>query len=618
MYGNGVNTKRTYNPTNGQLLSIYTTDGVQTLQDLSYSYDHLNNVKSRADGKLNYSESYEYDDLERLTQSTLTVTGLSSATRDWSYDKVGNLETIDSSSFSYDETDKLRAIPDQSKTYEYDANGNQKENAGRTITWSSFNKPIKLKQGTQQTEFIYNADHSRMRKLNKDSLMLTKDTVYFGNYEKIIESNGNIEHRYHVSVGNSVVAIRSVKTDAAGLPLSPASSNYLHKDALGSVDLITDDKAAEVVRLAYTPYGKRRNIDALQELTDYGSLSISNFTPLLTTRGYTGHEHIDELDLIHMNGRVYDPDSGRFMSADPYVYNPYSTQGFNRYSYVRGNPLKYVDPSGFYGSPSNPHNDQDGGVNAGLGGDGDGGGYTNPGNPHAEGDDNSSPPTAPVDDLSNGDDFDSENASWSGFGVEQQVADQGFSMSSLGGYEPVMGVLDYVWEFIKIVVNIPTTLIGGLVFGLAHLYGEFAQSMGWSSLEPEIDFGFGTIQFLNNPLMPKYGAIVIGNISAYGYGWGPNTIHEGFLLGAQEQAHVSQHGFINVVGFVLDSLFGTSINTAGLLGLTAQGSFGLAGMASTGEFNHIGWHSPANLLEQGPHPTAGSEITSWGGFGINY
>ncbi len=48
-----------------------------------------------------------------------------------------------------------------------------------------------------------------------------------------------------------------------------------------------------------------------------------------------------------MNGRVYDPDAGRFMSADPFVSNPYGTQGFSRYGYVSNNPLKYTDPSGF-------------------------------------------------------------------------------------------------------------------------------------------------------------------------------------------------------------------------------------------------------------------------------
>jgi RHS repeat-associated protein len=60
------------------------------------------------------------------------------------------------------------------------------------------------------------------------------------------------------------------------------------------------------------------------------------------------HEHLDALGLIHMNGRIYDPAIGRFMSADPGVPHPLDIQSFNRYSYTRNNPLVYVDPDGFY------------------------------------------------------------------------------------------------------------------------------------------------------------------------------------------------------------------------------------------------------------------------------
>ena len=49
-----------------------------------------------------------------------------------------------------------------------------------------------------------------------------------------------------------------------------------------------------------------------------------------------------------MNGRVYDPELGRFLSADPHIQNPYSSQSYNRYSYVQNNPLKYTDPSGYF------------------------------------------------------------------------------------------------------------------------------------------------------------------------------------------------------------------------------------------------------------------------------
>jgi hypothetical protein len=51
--------------------------------------------------------------------------------------------------------------------------------------------------------------------------------------------------------------------------------------------------------------------------------------------------------LVHMNGRVYDPAIGRFLSADPFIDCEQNTQGWNRYSYVKGGVLRYTDPSGY-------------------------------------------------------------------------------------------------------------------------------------------------------------------------------------------------------------------------------------------------------------------------------
>ncbi len=47
-----------------------------------------------------------------------------------------------------------------------------------------------------------------------------------------------------------------------------------------------------------------------------------------------------------MNGRLYDPIVGRFLSPDNYVQSPGFTQSFNRYSYAWNNPLRYTDPDG--------------------------------------------------------------------------------------------------------------------------------------------------------------------------------------------------------------------------------------------------------------------------------
>ena len=93
-----------------------------------------------------------------------------------------------------------------------------------------------------------------------------------------------------------------------------------------------------VESLSYDPHGKRREVD--------WQAAVLPIDPLETPRGFTGHEHLDKLALIHMNGRVYDPALGRFLSADPIVQFPASTQGLNRYAYAANNPLGFTDPSG--------------------------------------------------------------------------------------------------------------------------------------------------------------------------------------------------------------------------------------------------------------------------------
>nr|WP_290444442.1 RHS repeat-associated core domain-containing protein [Pseudoalteromonas sp. XMcav2-N] len=68
------------------------------------------------------------------------------------------------------------------------------------------------------------------------------------------------------------------------------------------------------------------------------------------SRSYTGHEPITlggDNRIIHMNGRIYDADTGRFMQADPFVQAPNNLQNYNAYTYVLNNPLSYTDPSGY-------------------------------------------------------------------------------------------------------------------------------------------------------------------------------------------------------------------------------------------------------------------------------
>ena len=69
----------------------------------------------------------------------------------------------------------------------------------------------------------------------------------------------------------------------------------------------------------------------------------------VSTRGFTGHEHLDDVELIHMNGRAFDYNLGRFLSVDPFIVFPKNSQSINAYSYLMNNPLSGTDPSGYTG-----------------------------------------------------------------------------------------------------------------------------------------------------------------------------------------------------------------------------------------------------------------------------
>jgi len=53
-----------------------------------------------------------------------------------------------------------------------------------------------------------------------------------------------------------------------------------------------------------------------------------------------------DFNLYNMNGRLYDPVVGRFLSPDPFIQDPSFSQSYNRYSYALNNPLKFTDYSG--------------------------------------------------------------------------------------------------------------------------------------------------------------------------------------------------------------------------------------------------------------------------------
>jgi RHS repeat-associated protein len=165
----------------------------------------------------------------------------------------------------------------------------------------------------------------------------SKVTYYVGNVEFIREGITSSTKRY---VGGYLV-ITNVGNN-------PATFDYLLRDSLGSIDTIASETGVLKSRQSFNAHGQRRQVAQSGITASWSVLSLfqaSLFNTSPTTQGYTGHEQLDAVGLVHMNARLYDPELGRFIQADDFV-EPEATQGLNRYSYVLNNPMSATDPSG--------------------------------------------------------------------------------------------------------------------------------------------------------------------------------------------------------------------------------------------------------------------------------
>ncbi|MCK9506520.1 MAG: RHS repeat-associated core domain-containing protein [Porticoccaceae bacterium] len=247
------------------------------------------------------------------------------------------------------------SVGTKTASYSYDANGNLLSGDGRTVTWSAFDKPLSISQSGASSTMTYGAERNLITK-SETTGGNTTSTVYSGGYEKVTLP-GNITEERHNIAGNTVVTYTNRTAGSAGT----LKTRYLHKDHLGSVTVITNESGNEVEAFSFDPWGKRRAMSLAQLQSILGNWSTldanqrrnltigaQTLTSAITDKGFTGHRQLDSVGLIHMGGRVYDAEIGRFLSADPFVQDSTNLQALNRYSYVQNNPLSYTDPSGYF------------------------------------------------------------------------------------------------------------------------------------------------------------------------------------------------------------------------------------------------------------------------------
>ncbi|TGL62923.1 SpvB/TcaC N-terminal domain-containing protein [Leptospira sarikeiensis] len=356
--GNGVQTAYTYD-TKQRLIRIQSSGDVdgntKVLQDAIYTFNENNNIIgiTNSASEFNANYSYSYDGLNRL----ITASGIYTETADnytknfrqsFDYAQNGNLlkkrthdfsggQLLDGWSYQYQNHQVLTINSTQSGIstlqMNYDPVGNmisQQDNSKdlrKQINYDSENRISYVldKLGTEVGRYTYDEGGFRIRKTaivpngaSTKNLEILYPNKFYG-LEYVSETN------VLQSVNN--VYLNGVRIAALN---EEGTTAYFLTDQVDSVGQILNDNAQTVSKIQYEPYGEA-----------FVQRGNQDFDPK-----YNSQELDKETNFYFYNARYYDPQIARFTSADSVIDGAVDTQGWNRFSYVKGNPINYKDPTG--------------------------------------------------------------------------------------------------------------------------------------------------------------------------------------------------------------------------------------------------------------------------------
>lgn len=345
------------------ITNAYTVDGYFSSQKhmlsstaILHNTYNFNGIKgtlnSRQNVALGTSESFTYDNLDRLTQWTNPLNG---STDSNSYDNKGRITSNNKlGTVTYNANLSTGIYRKSSILLTPEGKNYYTTLPKQVVSYTMFKSPISINESNKgSTVFTYNSHLSRQT-MNYGFTITppattgvyakTKDYTDDGTVE-IIKTPTTITIRTYIG-GDAYSAplyVEKIKTIATGAVVD--KKYYLHRDYLGSIIAISNENGIAVERRHFDAWGNlaklQQNGVAIALPTDGTATKL-----LLLDRGYTSHEHLSEVGLIHMNGRLYDPVLRSFIMPDNFIQQPENTQNYNRYAYVLNNPLMYTDPSG--------------------------------------------------------------------------------------------------------------------------------------------------------------------------------------------------------------------------------------------------------------------------------
>ena len=341
----------------------------------SYDYDAVGNIETKSDYGT-YAYGLNGQGPYQLSQVDRGAAGISA----FAYDDFGNTTSIsgggDNRLLTYTTSNKPRTITygSESTSFKYDAHQSLYkrtivDSGGESAEIYSDGDTEREQKGASTTTRTTIADYLVLVDVDSDSDGIFDDSDNcrfvpnanqrdtdsdgFGNICDGDFNNDGAVNAIDLGIFRSEFLTSGPHTDLSGdgdvnfidlgifrnlflEPVGPGADTnsydrFIARDELGSPTTLIDDAGAIQARYEHGPFGD-------QAILEGSTAGIRE--------GFTGHEELSKSGIVHMGGRAYSPEAGRFLSSDPVMQAPGYAQNHARYGYVFNRPLSAVDPSG--------------------------------------------------------------------------------------------------------------------------------------------------------------------------------------------------------------------------------------------------------------------------------
>ena len=289
---------------------------------VSYQYDSKNQLIREDNVDLNKTILYSYDSGGNLTQK-----------QEYAYTEGTVSGTPTTITYSYDSSWKDKLISYNGQSITYDQIGNPLSYLGMTLDWEG--RTLKtITNGSTAISYRYDADGMRTGK----TVGSTESEYYYADGQLVYEKRGGKELYYSYDANGTLSRIVYYNNGTL------VGTFYVAVTSRGDVEELYNTSGEVKVRYRYDSWGNVISVEDGNGEAITSASHIGNVNPIR----YRGYYYDAETGFYYVSSRYYDPEIGRFISADTtdVLGVQDNFDDLNLYAYCNNNPVNYTDPDG--------------------------------------------------------------------------------------------------------------------------------------------------------------------------------------------------------------------------------------------------------------------------------